>query len=78
MPVGRIERLVNGKHVAHVERHSDGTFHCFRKGMNMEPVRFGSLDEVADFLRTNPEAGVRMNPRWSKISRHIFIDGVPR
>ena len=44
----------------------------------MGPETFSTLDEVAAYLRKNPKAGVRMNPGWTKISKHIFIDGIAR
>ena len=62
--------------VQQAERGADGYFECFHHGSNTNPAKFATLDEVAEFLRRNPGAGVRMNPRWSKISRFVFIDGV--
>lgn len=59
-----------------VERGSDGKYACHHFGSNVAPVPRASLDDVADFLRTHPRSGVRMNPGWGKISRNIYIDGV--
>ncbi|MFN7633728.1 MAG: hypothetical protein ACK5PI_03265 [Acetobacteraceae bacterium] len=78
MPVERIEKIVDGKVVQRAERASDGCFVCLGAGTNEGPIKLHSLDEVAEFLRRNPRSGVRMNPGWSKISEHIFIDVVPR
>jgi hypothetical protein len=79
MPVSRIEKIdASGAVVQWAEVHADGKYHCFHFGKNVDPIYFGTLDEVAHFLRTHPKAGVRMNPHWSKISRRIHINGVPR
>lgn len=78
MPVIRIEKIVSGRVVQKAERNEDGLYVCHAFGSNIDPLMFSSLDEVADYLRTNPRSGVRMNPGWSKISRFVFIDGLPR
>jgi hypothetical protein len=44
----------------------------------VDAVEFGSLDHVKEFSRANPGSGVRMEPGWSKIVDHIYIDGMPR
>jgi hypothetical protein len=78
MPVSRIEKIdTTGSVVQRAGVGADGKYRCFPFGKNVDPVLFGTLDEVADFLRKNPKAGVRMNPGWSKISKCIHIDGVP-
>jgi hypothetical protein len=78
MTIRRIERIVDGRVVGTAERSADdGRYHCHFFGSNTDPKKFSSLDEVADFLRTNSGAGVRMNPGWGKISRNLFIDGKP-
>jgi hypothetical protein len=59
-----------------VERGSDGFFACHEFGSNVAPTRLASLDDVADFLRSQPRSGVRMNPGWDKITKNIHIDGV--
>jgi hypothetical protein len=59
-----------------VERGSDGLFACHDFGSNVTPTRLAALDEVADFLRSRPGSGARMNPGWCRISRNIYIDGV--
>ena len=75
----RIEKIdTSGTAKQRAEPSADGQYHCFCFGKNVDPVYFRTLDDVAEFLRKNPKAGVRMNPGWSKISRRIFIDGVPR
>lgn len=76
MPVARIERVVRGSVTGRVERGSDGLFACHDFGSNMTPTRLATLDEVADFLRSRPGSGVRMNPGWGRITRNIYIDGV--
>ncbi|UZE46987.1 hypothetical protein ONR75_18455 [Rhodopseudomonas sp. P2A-2r] len=79
MPVSRIEKIdASGAVAQQVELSTDGTYHCLHFGNNVETVHFTTLDDVANFLRANPKAGVRMNPGWSKISKSIYIDGVPR
>lgn len=76
MPVARIERIVAGTVTGRVERGSDGLFACHGFGSNVDPTRLATLDEVADFLRSRPGRGVRMNPGWGRITRNIHIDGV--
>lgn len=76
MPVTRIERIVGGRVTGPVERGSDGLFACHDFGSNVTPTRLATLDEVADFLRSRPRTGVRMNPGWSRIITNIYIDGV--
>jgi hypothetical protein len=76
MPVARIERIVSGSVTGRVERGSDGLFACHDFGSNVTPTRFATLDEVADFLRSRPGSGVRMNPGWGRITKNIYIDGV--
>lgn len=78
MPVSRIEQIVGGKVMKRVVPSKTGKFRCFPKGMNTDPVWFTTLDEVADYLRTNLHSGVRMQPGDSKIVDHIHIDGLPR
>jgi len=78
MPVERIERIVGGKVMQRAERNARGVYVCNAAGTNEGPIEFASLDDVADYLRRNPRSGVRMNPGWSKISKHVFIDGLPR
>lgn len=75
MPVARIERVVAGVVTGRVERGSDGFFACHDFGSNVTPTRLASLDDVADFLRSRPRSGVRMNPGWGRITRNIYIDG---
>ncbi len=76
MPVTRIERVVAGSVTGRVERGSDGHFACHDFGSNVTPTRLATLDEVADFLRSRPGSGVRMNPGWGRITKNIYIDGV--
>lgn len=76
MPISSIERVVGGIVTGRVERGSDGLFACHDFGSNVAPTRLASLDDVADFLRSRPRSGVRMNPGWVRITRNIFIDGV--
>lgn len=78
MTIGRVEKIVAGVVVQRAERNEDGVYVCHASGTNVDPVVLSSLDEVADYLRNNPRSGVRMNPGWSKISRRVFIDGLPR
>jgi hypothetical protein len=78
MPVERIERIINGAVVQRAEPAPNGLYACLPSGANMRPVLLSTLDEVADYLRANPGSGVRMNPGWSKISKRVFIDGLPR
>jgi hypothetical protein len=78
MMIAKIERIKGGVVVNAVERGEDGLYHCLPKGKNIDAIRIRTLDEVADWLRKNPKAGVRMNPTWTKISKNIFIDGIPR
>ena len=81
MPVGRIERIVDGVVVQTVERAKRGKhagkYVCDPPGTNDRGVPFDTLDEVAAYLRANPRAGVRMHPGKSKISENIHIDGAP-
>lgn len=76
MSVARIERIVAGTVTGRVERGADGLFSCHDFGSNVTPSRLATLDEVADFLRSRPGSGVRMNPDWCRITRNIYIDGV--
>jgi hypothetical protein len=76
LPVARIERIIRGSAVASAAPASDGLYTCHKFGSNVDPVRLNSLDEVADFLKANPKASVRMNPSWTRISRNLFVDGV--
>ena len=76
--VSRIERIRGGVAQNRAEPDADGFYHCMPKGKNVDPVTLRTLDEVADWLRANPTGGVRMNPGWTKLSRNLFIDGVPR
>ena len=76
MPIGRIERIVAGT-VKGTAEPSNGKYHCHYFGSNIDPETFSTLDEVADFLRRNKKAGVRMNPGFGKISENIFVDGLP-
>ena len=79
MPVERIEKIVAGSVVQRAERRNkDGVYLCHAFGTNIAGVKWSSLDEVADYLRSNPRSGVRMNPGWAKVSCHVFIDGVLR
>lgn len=79
LPVTRIEKFdASGSPKQRAEPDADGQYHCFHFGTNVSPVYLRTLDDVAEFLRKNPKAGVRMNPGWSKISKGIHIDGVPR
>ena len=75
VPVSRIERIVGGVVTGRVERSSDGFFACHDFGSNVDATPWVSLDEVADFLRSHPRSGVRMNPQWKRITRNIHIDG---
>ena len=78
MPVARIEKIVGGTIVQRAEPNRDGLYECYPFGSNVSSIKFHSLDDVAAYLRSHPRSGVRMNPNWSKISKDIFIDGVPR
>ncbi|MET4015546.1 hypothetical protein BjapCC829_12505 [Bradyrhizobium barranii] len=79
LPVTRIEKFdSSGSPTQRAEPDADGQYHYFHFGKNVDAVCFRALDDVAEFLRKPPKAGVRMNPGWSKISRRIYIDGVPR
>jgi hypothetical protein len=78
VPVGRIERIIGGVVNGAAEpSEDDGKYHCHFFGSNSNPEIFDDLDKVADFLRRNKRSGVRMNPGWSKISRNVYVDGVP-
>lgn len=76
MAIARIERIVGGSVTGRVERGSDGLFACHDFGSNVTPARLATLDDVADFLRSRPRSGVRMNPGWGRITRNLYIDGV--
>lgn len=76
MPVARIERIIAGVVRGRVERGSGGFFACHAFGSNVDATLLASLDDVADFLRTHPRSGVRMNPQWKRITRNIHIDSV--
>ena len=79
MPATHAEKIVVGSVVAVVERsRKTRNYHCRHRGSNVDAVEFGSLDQVAEFLRANPGSGVRMEPGWSKIVDHIHIDRMPR
>jgi hypothetical protein len=79
MPVARIEKFERGVAVQRAEPASnDGKYRCFVAGRNTDPVLLTTLDQVADFLRSNPRSGVRMNPGWGLIRDDIHIDGSPR
>jgi hypothetical protein len=76
MAVARIELIVGGTVTGRVERSSDGLFACHDFGSNVTPTRVATLDDVADFPRSRPRSGVRMNPGWGRIARNLYIDGV--
>lgn len=76
MPVARIERIIGGIVRGRVERGSDGFFACHAFGSNVNAISLASLDDVADFLRSHPRSGVRMNPQWKRITKNVHIDGV--
>ncbi len=76
MPVARTERIIGGIVRGRVERGSDGFFACHAFGSNVNALPLASLDDVADFLRSHPRSGVRMNPQWKRITKNIHIDGV--
>lgn len=79
MPVARIERIIGGRVIGHALVNTrTGKYHCHHHGSNVSPVQFDSLDEVANFLRTNPGSGVRMTPGFRKIVKNIYIDGIAR
>ena len=78
MAVTRIERIKGGAVVGAAATNSDGFYECLERGKNVDPIKVRSLDDVAAFLRAHPQSGVRMNPRWGKIVKNIYIDGVPR
>jgi hypothetical protein len=75
VPVARIERIVSGVVTGRVERGSDGFFACHDFGSNVNATPLASLDDVADFLRSHPRSGVRMNAQWKRITRNIYVDG---
>lgn len=58
--VARTEKIVAGAISQRTERHADGFYYCHAFGSNVGPVMFSSLDEVAEYLRSNPRSGVRM------------------
>jgi hypothetical protein len=80
--VTRIEKIVGGLVVqrAAVAKRGmhKGKYVCHPQGSNMAKIAFVTLDDVADFLRTNPGSGVRMDPGSSKVVEFIHIDGHPR
>lgn len=76
--VSKIERIIGGVVINTVQPNDKGIFECLPKGQNIDPVQMRTLDEVADWLRTHPEGGVRMNPGWTKLSLNIYIDSIPR
>jgi hypothetical protein len=78
MPIGRIEKIVRGLVVQSAERNKRGFYVCHAFGTNVAPVELATLDDVAHYLRANPGSGVRMNPGESKVSKHVYIDGLPR
>lgn len=76
--VDRIEKIIAGvvtKSAVRYHRDGGDFFECFEPGQTMNPRRFTTLDEVADFLRAVPNRRVRMDPGRAMISRHIHIDG---
>ena len=76
MPVARIERIIAGVVRGRVERGSGGFFACHAFGSNVDATPLASLDDVADFLRTHPRSGVRMNPQWRRMTRYMPSVGV--
>ncbi|MCV0398186.1 MAG: hypothetical protein K5872_11325 [Rhizobiaceae bacterium] len=54
---------------------SGGFFACHAFRSNVDATPLISLDDVADFLRTHPRSGVRMNPQWKRLTRNIYIEG---
>jgi hypothetical protein len=80
--VTRIEKIVGSlvvqrAAVAKREMHK-GKYVSYPQGSNMDKIPFLTLDDVADFLRTNPGSWVRMDPGSSKVVEFIYIDGHPR
>jgi hypothetical protein len=76
MSISRIEKIVSGTVTHTVERSKrSGNYVCLSVGSNMIKSEFADLEQVADYLRSNPGSGVRMNPGWSKIVNNIHIDG---
>ncbi|GAP23403.1 hypothetical protein GLF_0285 [Gluconobacter frateurii NBRC 101659] len=78
MSVSRIERIVGGVVKQTATTNKEGKYQCHPFGSNISKIYFSSLDDVAKYLKSNPDSGVRMNPGWSKISKNIFIDGIKR
>lgn len=78
MPVGRIEQIKAGRVTKRAERNSEGVYVCFPHAQNTGPIKFTSLDDAADYLRTSPGSGIRMEPGRGKISVDVYIDGLPR
>ena len=77
--VTRIEKIKGVLVVQIAERHaSDGLYYCHFQGQTMFPTKFANLDDAADFLKNNKRSRIRMNPGWSLIVDHIFIDGRAR
>lgn len=80
MPIHRIEKIVRGAVIAAAEVAKRGPFAgqyvCLKDGSNKAAVPCRTLDDAADFLRTHPGSGIRMNPAWSKIVNEIHVDGV--
>ncbi len=74
--VVRTEKIFGGKIVQYAAQAARGAhrgkYVCHPQGSNMSKIPFLTLDDVADFLRTNPGSGVRMNPGRRK-SLIIFI-----
>ncbi|MCA2009119.1 hypothetical protein [Tritonibacter mobilis] len=74
----RIERIEGGRVTGNPKLYSNGKYKCHPDGNSKIHKWCATLEEVADYLRTNPGSGVRMDPGGGKISENIFIDGVPR
>lgn len=71
MAVKRIERIHDGSVTGTAHRDTKGKFVCHMVGLNTDRIEFDTLDEVAEYLRSNRTAGLRMAPSWKKFNSAI-------
>ena len=74
----RIEHRTGGVVTGKALLYANGKYRCHAPVRGAAGLWFGTLEQVAAFLRATPGSGVRMTPDCSEVSDDIYIDGIPR